>query len=98
MATLPEHTAAAAGFVDLADILVTEVLHQARNPGFIMGNEQEVKMVGYHGIGMQLNPVSAQLPAEAIEIEVVIIVSEEAGVPIVSALEKMDRDIGQIYP
>ncbi len=54
-------------------------------------------MVGHQHISMQLHPFLAAGFGQMMEIELVIVISEEAGCAVIATLDQMNRRVIELY-
>ncbi len=87
----PQRAAAAVGMVDIADIAPAERLHHLTDPGHGGWCQQQMDVVGHQDIGMYRNMIFSGGFAEALQVEVVIVISVETRLAIIATLDDVLR-------
>lgn len=78
MPALPQGACAAMALVDIQHVISAHVLHQPGDRVFLLRCHQQVHMVGHEYVGVQLNAKATQPLSQQLQIEQVIIITEEA--------------------
>jgi hypothetical protein len=84
--------------VELADILASELLHQARHGADVGWRDEKMDVVVHQHVGMQRDVSTEQGFVQQMQIAPPVDVIEEAGQAIVAALDDMLRDMRKIEP
>jgi len=77
------------------DVALPQYLHQFTRRGASRCRDDEVSVIGHQDIGM--NPAGGfrGVFGQPVEINAIVFVNEETGLPVVATLDQMERDIGQ---
>ncbi len=88
---LPKGSASLISPVDILDIALPEPFHQAACAVFLFRGEQEVDMVCHEGIGMDSALCFFRIFLQPIKIKEIVFFGEEAGLPVIAALDDVER-------
>jgi len=91
--TFPQGAGAPVASIELADVLTSEFLHQARHRTDLRWRDEQVDVVVHEHIGVQNDTRVEQGLAQQMQIAPPITVIEEAKQPIVAALDDVLRDV-----
>lgn len=94
-AALPQRTAAPVCAVDILRMLLPDLLHQRGAALLVLWRQQQMHMVGHQAESMDRAAGALGRHMQYIEIAAIILVGEEDRLPVVAALDHMQRDIGQ---
>ena len=96
VAPFPERPCPVVTVVDMTHITPPERLHDpADRPGGARG-DQQVDMMGHQDIRMHGAVLAHGDLAQIVEIASVVLIGEEAGLPVVAALDHVLRQIGDV--
>ncbi len=94
VAAFPQAAGAAVGAVDVLHVAPPDGLHELGDSCLSFRCYQQVNMVGHEGIGVNVAvPIGSRF-FQPVEVEVVILLGEKAGLPIDSALNDVLRHSG----
>ena len=92
----PQAAGAAVEAVDVLHVATTDGLHEARGGCGFSGGHQEVHVVGHEDVGVDgTAPIASRL-FEPVEVAVVVLFSEKAGLAIDAALDDVQRGFGEL--
>jgi hypothetical protein len=76
------------------DVALAQSFHQGARRFGAFGCNQQVHVVGHQHIGMNAAACLVGVPGQSVQVVAVIFVGEEAGLPVIAALDDVERDVG----
>ena len=95
-ATFPESAAALAAVIDCAHVSAADPLHHARHGVCLVRGHQQMNVIGHQYVRVHRAAVLGGCSAQAIEVEPMVVVREEARCTVVPALDDMQRNAWQL--
>ena len=96
VAAFPKGAGAAVAVVDVAHVAPAQRLHHARRLSAGGRRHQQVDVVGHHHIGVHRTAFAQSDLVQLAEVTVMVVVGEEARLPIASTLDDVLRDPGKV--
>lgn len=78
------------GFVDVLNVLATDMLHHSGDAIGILRRDQEVNVVGHQAIGVKSRAIALHSVSQYLAIVAEVVLSKETAIPIMAALDHMD--------
>lgn len=95
---LPQRAGAAIALVDIKHVISAHVLHQPGDRVLLLRSHQQMHMVGHEHVGVQPNAKAPQPLSQQLQVEQVVIITEETDRPIIAALNDMGRYTRKVHP
>lgn len=96
VAAFPEGAAALVVAVDVLDVAPAERLHEAGGPVGGAGRDEQMDVVGHEDVGVDdAAPVGSRF-LEPVEVAVIVLLGEEAGLAIDASLDEVLRNSGKL--